>query len=101
MEILIIYGNYKLNCKKIKYDHKNNIHFFKPKYNNLKKLFKFIFQIEKEENKKLYQIEINEYKLVKFIKNNDIYFQNEKIFESLHIIFRYDKYMNLFEIIIS
>lgn len=101
MILNLIFHKYSLQSKFIKFDHKNKIGFYKPKYSNLNKLFKFILEVKNGDKSKYFQIEINEYELVKFIKDNKNYLQYEIILDGKKFIFRYNKNYNLEEIIVK
>jgi hypothetical protein len=101
MILNLIFYKYSLKSKFIKYDYKNNIFFYKPKYCNLNKLFNFILEVIIDDKSNLYQIKIFDYDLVKFIKDNKNYLQYETNLDNRKFIFRYNTNMKLKEIIVK
>ena len=101
MDIELILKKKVEKCNMILFDIKTNIFIFKPK-KKLKNIFNFILLIKyNNDNKKLYQIVIDDNKLTKFIKNKIEYYQVEKNVDYNTVIFRFDEKQILNEIIIK
>ena len=101
MNISLIYENKILNFKLKEKCYKTKIKIFSP-MKSLSKIYKFIIKIENFKNNfELYQVEIDENLLTKFIKNSKNYLQYKRQLGYREIIFRFTEKKYLKEVVLK